>query len=300
MSWSFLSQIKCGSCGNDLEIVSYIPTNVTEYRDLDTRPVDEQWESLKTNLVKCCKNCGYCGENIESIDDDIRSFIVNDEYQNQLKNPVFPKSANEFICKGLILLERQFYLEAAWAYLHAAWCCDDEDKYIQSKYCRKKAVELFASSCISGWNIFNNGGEVVCLLTDLYRRTENFEIAKQLAQVRLLLEKDEIVLKKLHYEIFLSTQQNIEAHKVENAITFYDDHVSYLDNEIMMEESEEEQDFEDEDEDDEEGYDNDFFNDEPDYERDTFDALTDGQYGDYDDYIEDGYTMDDLDDMIGR
>jgi len=36
-----------------------------------------------------------------------------------------------------------------------------------------------------------------------------------------------------------------------------------------------------------------------DYERDTFDALTDGQYGDYDDFRENGGDMDRLRDALG-
>lgn len=39
--------------------------------------------------------------------------------------------------------------------------------------------------------------------------------------------------------------------------------------------------------------------DEPDYERDTFDALTDGQYGDYDDWREAGGDIDSLRDGLG-
>lgn len=43
--------------------------------------------------------------------------------------------------------------------------------------------------------------------------------------------------------------------------------------------------------------DNDNF--EPDYDRDTFDALTDGQYGDYDDWRENGGDFDSLMDGLG-
>lgn len=44
-------------------------------------------------------------------------------------------------------------------------------------------------------------------------------------------------------------------------------------------------------------YDN--YDDYHDYERDTFDALTDGQYGDYDDFRENGGDMDSLRDALG-
>lgn len=44
-------------------------------------------------------------------------------------------------------------------------------------------------------------------------------------------------------------------------------------------------------------YDN--YDDYHDYERDTFDALTDGQYGDYDDFRESGGDLDSLRDALG-
>jgi len=43
----------------------------------------------------------------------------------------------------------------------------------------------------------------------------------------------------------------------------------------------------------------DSYEDYQDYERDTFDALTDGQYGDYDDFRENGGDMDGLRDALG-
>jgi hypothetical protein len=39
--------------------------------------------------------------------------------------------------------------------------------------------------------------------------------------------------------------------------------------------------------------------DDRDYERDNFDALTDGQYGSYDDFIDNGGDMDNLNDALG-
>lgn len=47
----------------------------------------------------------------------------------------------------------------------------------------------------------------------------------------------------------------------------------------------------------EDDYDN--YDDYNDYERDTFDALTDGQYGDYDDWRENGGDIDSLMDRLG-
>ena len=46
--------------------------------------------------------------------------------------------------------------------------------------------------------------------------------------------------------------------------------------------------------------DNEYDRDEVDYDRDTFDALTDGQYGDYDDWREGGGDFDSLRDSLGR
>lgn len=47
-------------------------------------------------------------------------------------------------------------------------------------------------------------------------------------------------------------------------------------------------------------HENDNFSDENDYERDSFYALTDGQYGDYDEWQENGGNLDDLMDELGN
>lgn len=60
-----------------------------------------------------------------------------------------------------------------------------------------------------------------------------------------------------------------------------------------------EEELEEEYEEDYDHYDSNDYYDEPDYERDTFDALTDGQYGDYDDWRDGGGDMDSLRDGLG-
>lgn len=57
--------------------------------------------------------------------------------------------------------------------------------------------------------------------------------------------------------------------------------------------------FEEEYDEDYDQYDSNDYYEEPDYERDTFDALTDGQYGDYDDWRDGGGDMDSLRDGLG-
>jgi hypothetical protein len=70
---------------------------------------------------------------------------------------------------------------------------------------------------------------------------------------------------------------------------------SYFENKFSDEEN-----GEDYEQDGEEDYEQDYDDrDDHDYERDTFDALTDGQYGDYDDWREGGGDMDSLRDGLG-
>jgi hypothetical protein len=70
---------------------------------------------------------------------------------------------------------------------------------------------------------------------------------------------------------------------------------SYFENKFSDEENDE-----DYEQDGEEDYEQDYDDrDDHDYERDTFDALTDGQYGDYDDWREGGGDMDSLRDGLG-
>ena len=77
-----------------------------------------------------------------------------------------------------ILKDSKDFRSAGYAYLHAAWVCDDENMKPESIFCRKQALKMF------DLNIENNkelSSDDICserlLMTDIARRAEMFEQA---------------------------------------------------------------------------------------------------------------------------
>jgi hypothetical protein len=230
---------------------------------------------MKSMLVKMCPNCKYCYGDISTISNEGKRIIETVDYQNQIANTDFPNVANLFLCKSMILEAEENITQAAWSALHAAWCCDDSENQVQARICRTRAIELFQLANNIGEPIFEKGGEFVCLIVDLNRKCGNLSVARQLAELRLKLEDDELCRKILSLQKYLCKNKDLATYTIEtaheHAEAFY-----------------QEDDWQDE----EHGSRN--------SDRDYFDAMTDGQLGDYDDFREKGGNIDDVDDLIGR
>lgn len=273
----------CANCHHEAEYMDWASTYSFGSPDLDTRPPEDYRFALNQILVKKCDNCGYCNTKIEEGLDNLNEIISSDVYQKQIGNIQFPEKANQFLCKSIIL-EKVLDLEnSAWASLHAAWNCDDNEKYVQSKYCRNRALHLFTLANATSALNFEKDGEFPVLLVDLYRRTEQFDTALKICEVRINREEDELLKKVLLFQKHLCSMEDIKMYKIQNAIEYYDEHID------EFEDTYEDDDYEN---DDYEYSDNNYDND---YDRDYFDAMTDGQLGDYDDFIERGGNMDDID-----
>lgn len=283
MSLPVTVNVQCANCGHTNEFMDWASTNSFGSPDLDTRPAEDYRFSMNQMLVKKCEECGYCNADIEQISENMRDVITSNLYREQLNNKEFTEKANEFLCKSILLESINEIEQSAWASLHAAWNCDDSDKYVQSKYCRKNAIRLFQlANTIAPLN-FEKQGEYPALLIDLLRKTEQFEEAHKICNLRLEKEDDEIIRKVLFYQNQLIDVKDVKTYTIENAIEYYDNNI--------IEDSDNEESFDDKDYEEDDGYY------EPDYQendwkRDYFDAMTDGQLGDYDDFNGD---IDDID-----
>lgn len=281
MSLPVSSEITCGYCGHTKTFMDWASTNSFGSPDLDTRPAGDYRTAINQILVKRCENCGYCNADIEKCPDNIDSIINSTEYQNQLNNDLFPVKANEFLCKSIILESNKEIENAAWTALHAAWNCDDNEKYVQSKKCRNRAIELFELANNASVLSFEKLGELSLLFIDLYRRTEQFDKAEKLCSLRLTQENDDLFSQILTFQNHLISQQEVKAYKIDDATKYFEENQA---------EDEIEEDYHDDFD-----YSEPDYYDEPDYERDYFDAMTDGQLGDYDDFRDGGGNIDDID-----
>lgn len=271
MSIPETSEIVCCNCGEKNLSASWFSMNSSGSSDLDSRPPEDYRSAINYVFVMRCKSCGYCNSNIETNFDNLNSIISSRTYQDQLNNKQFPKKANEFLCKALILESYQEIENAAWAYIHAAWNCDDHEKYVQGKFCRHKAFELFTLANMTSLLNFENDGDFPLLMIDICRRIENFEKANKICDIRLKIENDVLHRKILFFQKSLIELQDIKVYKIEDAVKYCHDNINASVNEEDCDECESIY------------YEPDRFQ-ENDYDRDNFDAMTDGQLGDYDDF----------------
>ncbi len=280
MSIPEFRNMKCGNCGHTSEIMEWDSPESFGKKSLDTRPAEDYKITLPQALVRKCGNCGYCSSDIENITENLELIIKSEKYQHQLNNKQFPQKANEFLCKSIILESNNQLEEAALASLHAAWDCDDNDNYVQSKFCRTRAFDLFQLANISNSLNFEKEGEYPALAIDLLRKMEQFGKAHSVCILRLQKEKDELLVKILHFQNHLIENQDVKTYNIDDAVEYYEN-IFDLENEYC-----EEDDYVDE----EPYYEPD--NQDNDWKRDYFDAMTDGQLGDYDDF---GGDIDDID-----
>ena len=277
--WISPLKIICGNCLRESTHVSLSAKSFGFYNscELDTRPLAIYDVILiGAKLVQECPFCKYCYSDIQNISKLGEVTLLNPAYHSQITNKDCSTLTNQFLCKALIEEAEGNIIAAAWSNILAAWCCDDSGNHFQAKQCRLKAVELLQLGRNIGLTVFEKEGEFVSLLVDLNRRSDNLRISKQLAEHRFKIETESLFKKLLFFQINLCDRQDIARHSIEDAVHYYDKN-QIADLDTLQFNS------------------NNFYADsKTDHDRDYFDAMTDGQLGDYDDFKEGGGNIDDL------
>ncbi|MCA2774951.1 MAG: hypothetical protein IM602_10275 [Cytophagales bacterium] len=251
--------------------------------ELDSRP-SEDYSHVVSIVI--CPNCGYCNDTIEKAPKNLESILKSEEYKTQFNNNQFTSIANAFLCKALIKEQCFEFEEAAWAVIHAAWCCDDSELYNQSKYCRNRAVDLiFVATLISNLKLTTKS-ELNIIMIDLLRRAEQFEKAKKLCNAVLNVKAMDVNLNVLLFQDNLINQKDTKKYNIDDAKDYYNRLVKQTTSDESKKHREKTNQL----------FRNEHNNEKPEYERDYFDAMTDGQMGDYDDFKEHGGNIDDIDD----
>ena len=168
--------IHCGFCGVESSQLVAEAAQELEPPDFDTRPGREIRATLPAWMQRC-PNCGYCASDIATIHDGAVAMLGNEMYHRQLNDSAFPEKAREFLCHALILQQVGQFADAGWTSLHAAWACDDAGDLASSVACRKHALTLWERGKQSGQNFGDDTMLEYVLVTDLYRRSGQFEQA---------------------------------------------------------------------------------------------------------------------------
>jgi len=144
------------------------------------------------NAIQCCPKCHYCSTDITEISGSGATILGTQRYRDTFESKSLPELCRKWSCWGQVLEASQHYAEAGWAFLSAAWSCDDSRQRETAIHYRRESIRLFETAqhlaCA-----FGSDPEIETLvLVDLHRRVGNFEHAAQLAHSILEDSKPEI------------------------------------------------------------------------------------------------------------
>ena len=176
VAWMQTLRVRCGFCATESDQSVAGAAREIEPPDFVTRP-GEHVRSTIHAWMQHCPECGYCAADISSIHEDAVPLLGTPEYHRQRSDASFPEGARPFLCHSLILQHLGQWADAGWSSLHAAWVCDDSGDVASAVACRTHALTLWQRAKKGGENFGDDLGMEYVLVTDLYRRTGQFEQA---------------------------------------------------------------------------------------------------------------------------
>lgn len=209
----------CAVCGEACRFTIPEAAGSVGSRDLDTRPA----EPLRSTIyawVKRCPSCGYCAPDPGKAPDGAAEIVKLPRYRWQLDARKFPGIANSFLCWSIIQEDLGLFAPAAWASLHAAWVCDDEETDVPARICRKRAADLLRRAWEKGERLTVQEGADEALLVDLLRRSGRFREARAVLAEALEKRPEPVIADILRLQARLIAASDRGAHTVAEARRF--------------------------------------------------------------------------------
>ena len=132
----------------------------------------------------------------------------------------FPAIANTFLCWSIIQEDLGLPAQAAWASLHAAWVCDDEEVDVPARICRKRAADLLRRGWEKGERLAALEGADEALLADLLRRAGRFREARAVVAETLEKNPEPVIADIMRLQARLIAASDRGAHTVAEARRF--------------------------------------------------------------------------------
>lgn len=222
MTTMYTQEKVCAVCERTNEVIVVGSSNEFGSKDLDLRPA-EMLRSTYAQWTERCSHCVYCASDISEPDEFAASVVQSDEYQQQLYDKNFPHLANVFLCEAMILKAGGHESAAGFAYLHAAWACDDAGNDFSARSCRLHAIAEFESHRASGSSILKEPSADFILLADLQRRAGAFDFAVASCKEGLTKATEENLLKIIRFQQHLCGARDSAMHKIDEAFKWADE-----------------------------------------------------------------------------
>jgi hypothetical protein len=214
MTTMFQQSTTCARCQQASDQTVLGSTNSFGSPDLDLRPPEMKRSTMHT-WVQQCPHCQYVARRLEEANGNL-AFVGSPEYQAVLNDVRFPQLARLF--RTLAYLSSTTDPTATgYAYLHAAWDCDDRRNVTGATECRQQAAECFAPS--KPFEDTESGATTGAMLVDILRRATLFEAAASTCQELLQLKSCAGILKQVvEFQQQLIAAQDTNGHTVEEAM----------------------------------------------------------------------------------
>jgi uncharacterized protein (DUF2225 family) len=204
----------CSVCGTEQKFKRLASTSAFGSSDLDTRPPKKQRFTMFT-LVQRCSECGYCASDLGISRSGIRGIMDTEEYRKQLCNSTYPDLTNSFLCKAILDQATRGFAAATWALIHAAWVCDDSGHSKQAVVCRTKAAAMLRIAEQHGQQVGKSKDISNAILTDLLRRSDQKEEARQLIKIQREEVAESLIARILDFQTALIDKNDIACHTIE-------------------------------------------------------------------------------------
>ena len=201
---------KCAVCGEEHIFPVVLSTNAIGYMDLDTRAPQMRRSCLPYEIQRCPK-CNYSNSDLEVLIPGFhRDILQMPAYQTVVNDLQIDSIAKSFLLAGYLYAKTSSYKEAGMCFLKAAWLFDDLSQNNYAIRARKKAIEYLGEYVNKAEDL-----HLTVLIVDLYRRTDDFDNAKDLAKELTDYGVEEFLNKILQFEIQLCDARDDLCHNVE-------------------------------------------------------------------------------------
>lgn len=210
MTTTYGEKATCAICGTEA-MYSYLgSTNCMGAADLDGRPSEMERSTIGFR-VHICRKCHYVAPKISDEVKGAKEVVESEDYKTQLNREGYPKLANLFLCRAMVLRHAGQLGPSGMACLRAAWVCDDQELDEEAIECRKTAAHDIRQA--------EHFGEPFTdvILVDILRRSGQFEDAGILCIEAITGEgKDVLTLKLLAFQLDLIGKKDIECYTLDD------------------------------------------------------------------------------------
>ena len=211
----FLSHdLACGRCGkasSQTLLARPVPRGPP---DLDDRPAEPARSTLFAWL-QCCPYCDYCAPDLSQSPRHVAA-LNSAAYQAALDRPDFPEIARRFLAYA-VSCSPVSPLDAATAFLHTAWVCDDHQREREAAVARQLSASWFLKC--KPFPADKEGLGHAAVLVDVLRRCGRFEEAARECEALLFApELPDELRERFLFEQRLIHRQDWRCHRVKESV----------------------------------------------------------------------------------